>query len=144
MNSIGKTKNIINEHKSFVKYFMISVFVTVIDIFVSWLTEIWVPVIYANSIGIITGFIVQYFMTSKYVYNKKNMKVFLKFFVTFLIGFVLADLIVYIFRVMIFENSDKLIVFMISKGFSIVIPFFVMYFIRKNGLVKKSNVRSLE
>lgn len=35
MNSIGKTKNIINEHKSFVKYFMISVFVTVIDIFVS-------------------------------------------------------------------------------------------------------------
>lgn len=114
--------------------FMISVFVTVIDIFVSWLTEIWVPVIYANSIGIITGFIVQYFMTSKYVYNKKNMKVFLKFFVTFLIGFVLADLIVYIFRVMIFENSDKLIVFMISKGFSIVIPFFVMYFIRKKWI----------
>lgn len=113
---------------------MISVFVTVIDIFVSWLTEIWVPVIYANSIGIITGFIVQYFMTSKYVYNKKNMKVFLKFFVTFLIGFVLADLIVYIFRVMIFENSDKLIVFMISKGFSIVIPFFVMYFIRKKWI----------
>ncbi|CDF12058.1 predicted membrane protein [Mycoplasma sp. CAG:776] len=134
MNSIGKTKNIINEHKSFVKYFMISVFVTVIDIFVSWLTEIWVPVIYANSIGIITGFIVQYFMTSKYVYNKKNMKVFLKFFVTFLIGFVLADLIVYIFRVMIFENSNKLIVFMISKGFSIVIPFFVMYFIRKKWI----------
>ena len=134
MKSINKAKDLVDEHKSFVKYFMISVFVTIIDIIVSWGTEFLVPIIYANSIGVISGFIVQYFMTSKYVYNKKNMKVFLKFFTTFLIGFVLADLIVYIFRVIIFENSEKLIVFMISKGFSIVIPFFVMYFIRKKWI----------
>ena len=130
MKTIEKAKNIVNEHKGFTNYFMISVFVTIIDIIVSWVTEFWVPVLYANSIGVITGFIVQYFMTSKYVYNKKNMKVFIKFFATFLIGFILADLIVYLFRVVIFENSEKLIVFMISKGFSIVIPFSVMYFIR--------------
>ena len=134
MKTIEKAKNIFNEHKGFTNYFMISVFVTIIDIIVSWVTEFWVPVLYANSIGVITGFIVQYFMTSKYVYNKKNMKVFIKFFATFLIGFILADLIVYLFRVVIFENSEKLIVFMISKGFSIVIPFFVMYFIRKKWI----------
>lgn len=134
MKTIEKAKNIVNEHKGFTNYFMISVFVTIIDIIVSWVTEFWVPVLYANSIGVITGFIVQYFMTSKYVYNKKNMKVFIKFFATFLIGFILADLIVYLFRVVIFENSEKLIVFMISKGFSIVIPFFVMYFIRKKWI----------
>ena len=128
MKTIEKAKNIVNEHKGFTNYFMISVFVTIIDIIVSWVTEFWVPVLYANSIGVITGFIVQYFMTSKYVYNKKNMKVFIKFFATFLIGFILADLIVYLFRVVIFENSEKLIVFMISKGFS------VMYFIRKKWI----------
>lgn len=134
MKTIEKAKNLVSEHKGFTNYFMISVFVTIIDIIVSWVTEFWVPVIYANTIGVVTGFVIQYFMTSKYVYNKKDMKVFIKFFATFLIGLALADLIIYLFRVIIFENSEKLIVFMISKGFSIVIPFFVMYFIRKKWI----------
>ncbi len=141
MKSVDKAKKMIGDHQSFVKYFMISVFVTLIDILVSWGTEFIVPVIYANSIGVLTGFIIQYFMTSKYVYNKKNIKVFIKFFITFLIGFVLADLIIYLFRIIIFENSEKLIVFMISKGFSIVIPFFVMYFIRKKWIGQEAKVK---
>ena len=71
-------KKIIIEHKSFIKYLMVSVFVTIIDIITSRIFEYIVPIVYANSIGIITGFIIQYFMTSKYVYNKNNPKVFLQ------------------------------------------------------------------
>lgn len=113
---------------------MISVFVTVIDIITSRLCEFVLPVVYANSFGVITGFIIQYFMTSKYVYNNKNTKVFMKFFVTFLIGFVLADIIVYTCRTFAFNDSNGFWAFVISKGFSIVIPFFVMYFIRKKWI----------
>lgn len=136
-------KKALNEHKSFIKYFLISVFVTLVDIVVSFGSEFLVPLVWANSIGVITGFIIQYFMTSKYVYNKKNIKVFLKFFATFLIGFILADLIIYLFRVIIFKNSTKLIVFIISKGFSIVIPFFVMYFIRKKWIGEQTNEKDV-
>lgn len=131
-------KKIIIEHKSFIKYLMVSVFVTIIDIITSRIFEYIVPIVYANSIGIITGFIIQYFMTSKYVYNKNNPKVFLKFFATFILGFILADIIVYICRVLVFESVNSFIAFAVSKGFSIVIPFFVMYFIRKRWIEDKN------
>jgi len=129
--------NIIKKHEDFIKYLLISGFVTILDIVTSWGCEFLLPILIANSIGIITGFVVQYFMTTKYVYNKKNIKVFLKFFITFIIGFILANLIVYICREFIFDGKNNTLAFLISKGLSIVIPFFVMYYIRKIWITDK-------
>lgn len=131
---IESIKKFLNENKSFVKYLLISGFVTLLDIIVSWSSEFIIPLIYANSVGIMTGFIVQYFMTAKMVYNKNGVNVFFKFFLTFILGFIMANGIVYFCRVLIFDNSKSLIAFIVSKGFSIVIPFFVMYFIRKRWI----------
>ena len=56
MNSIGKTKNIINEHKSFVKYFMISVFVIaavllfVVASFTPWIVGVGLGVVVGSAI----------------------------------------------------------------------------------------------
>ncbi len=137
-------------HKKFIIYFLISCFVTVLDISVSALGEKFiipdiinnstlVPVV-SNAIGVVTGFIVQYFLCSKNVYNKNNMKAFLYFFLTFLVGLILAEGIIYVFRTVIFNNENLTytilsfeisLSFLISKFVSIVIPFFVMYFLRK-------------
>jgi len=130
-------KKLMKENKSFINYLLISVFVTIIDIITSRICEQVIPVIYANSVGIVAGFIIQYLMTTRYVYNKKNIGVFIKFLITFIIGFVLANLIVYVCRIIIFDNSTGFIPFAIGKGTSIVLPFFVMYFIRKKWIEEK-------
>ena len=43
----------------------------------------------------------------------------------------LADLIVYVVRQLIFKGSDGMTAFLTAKGASIVIPFFITYFVRK-------------
>ena len=43
----------------------------------------------------------------------------------------LADLIVYVVREKIFSGNDGMIPFLVAKGASIVIPFFITYFVRK-------------
>ena len=118
-------------HKSFYLYLAISIFVTVLDMTASRISEKFVDIIIANSIGIITGFIIQYFLTSKHVYNSKSIKTFVKFLLTFFFGFILANSIIYICRVLIFGGSENFFAFIVSKGFSIIIPFFIIYFIRK-------------
>lgn len=127
-------------HKQFYRYLVISIFVTIIDIITSRVSELFVDILIANSIGIFIGFFVQYLLTSKYVYNRKKMSTFIKFFVTFLLGFILANGIVYVCRYMIFKESKSIIAFIVSKGLSIVIPFFVMYFIRKSWIKTDNSI----
>lgn len=120
-----------NEHKAFVHYLLISAFVTVVDICVSKASELITGPVIANTMGVVTGFIIQYILVSRKVYNKNNMRTFIIFLLTFLLGLVLANSIVYASRVYIFDNSEGLLAFAVSKGLSIVLPFFVTYFLRK-------------
>lgn len=138
--SSDKFKSLLIEHKNFLAYGIISVAVTVIDVIVSRGSEglfgmvvdsvSAVPVI-ANATGVVTGFIIQYFLTAKFVYNTKSSKSFVVFLATFFMNLLFATAIVFLFRTVIFDNSDSMIVFLISKGASIVLPFFATYFIRK-------------
>jgi len=121
-------------HKAFFLYFFISAFVTLLDMGTSRLCESFLPVLIANSLGIIVGFIVQYILTSRHVYNNKNSTTFLKFLLTFFIGFLLANGIVYLCREWLFSGAEGFSAFIISKGLSIAIPFFVVYFIRKKWI----------
>ena len=134
----------IRAHKAFVMYGLISVFVTVIDVAVTGCAELVlsayvlngsisraVPVI-ANTIGVVTGFIIQYFLTARHVYNVTSAKSFAIFLGTFFMNLFFANGIIYIFRSLIFKNSNDLTVFLISKAASIVLPFFITYFIRKH------------
>lgn len=118
-------------HKSFLLYGIISVFVTLVDVATCRICEIRISSVAANTVGVVTGFIIQYFLTARHVYNKNNIKSFIVFLWTFLIGLIVANTIVYVFRTFIFNGADSNLAFLTSKGFSIVLPFFLMYFLRK-------------
>lgn len=135
---MDKIKQWIRDHKAFVTYFLISVFVTLIDIAVSRICENFVEVVIANTIGVVTGFVIQYFLCSRKVYNGSNIRTAAVFFLTWLLGLGLADLIVYVVRVLILDNKDGFFYYLIGKGASIAIPFFVLYFLRKKLIPAKS------
>jgi len=121
--------------KEFGLYLLFSVFVTFIDMSVSYFAEKIFILVVANTTGIVTGFVIQYVLTSKFVYHKQNKKAFFVFFGTFLFALVLANSIVVFSRTILFEGSEELYPFLISKGLSIAIPFFLNYFLR-NKLMK--------
>lgn len=129
------------QHKTFILYFSISIFVTIIDVIICHLCEFFFSVVTANTIGVIIGFIIQYSLTSRHVYNSKNMRTLIIFFTTFLMGLVLANSIVYFSRQYLFHNSVTFYAFIISKGLSVAIPFFFMYYLRKI-LIKAPNIHS--
>jgi len=124
-------KETIHKHKRFIMYGLISVFVTVIDVIVCRVCERFSPLVVANTIGVVTGFIIQYFLTAKHVYNTRSKKSFLLFLATFLLNLLMANGIVFVLRELVFKGSTELIPFFVSKGASIVFPFFITYYIRK-------------
>lgn len=126
-------------HRSFVIYFLISVFVTLVDIVVTCVSERFVDIVIANTIGVVTGFVIQYFLCTRKIYAGSSVKTAIIFFVTWLFGLGLANLIVYVVRVLIFDNREGIIYFLIGKGASIAIPFFVLYFIRKKLIPAKTD-----
>lgn len=119
------------KRKAFYNYFLISVTVTLADVLVCYLMECFVDKITANTIGVVCGFILQYFLTARHVYHYRNLRSFVLFLLTFAVGLLLANAIVYLSRVYLFQDSESLIAFLVSKGFSIVLPFFAIYFLRK-------------
>lgn len=130
-----KIKNLYQSHKSFYTYFLISVFVTILDIIVSRVSENIVDPVLANTFGVVVGFVVQYFLCTKKVYNNSNIRTLVIFFLTWLLGLGLADIIIWIVRVKIFNNENTTLIFLIAKFFSIAIPFFITYFLRKKLII---------
>jgi len=122
--------------KPFVRYTAISMFVALIDMSVSRLMERFLPLLLANTTGIVTGFLIQFLLTARFVYHKRNQKSFWIFFGTFLLGLLAANAIVWAARTVPFQNSDGFIPFLVSKGLSIVLPFFGNYFLRKKLIEK--------
>ena len=64
----NKINQWIKEHRSFVIYFLISVFVTLVDIVVTRVSERFVDIVIANTIGVVTGFVIQYFLCTRKIY----------------------------------------------------------------------------
>lgn len=135
---VSKIKQWIKTHKAFVTYFLISVFVTVVDIVLSRVCERFVDIIIANTIGVVTGFVIQYILCTRKIYAGSSVRTAVIFFLTWLFGLGLANLIVYVVRVLIFSNREGLIYYLIGKGASIAIPFFILYFIRKKLIPAKN------
>lgn len=121
----------IQQHRAFSNYFLISLSLLFFDVICSRFCENFVGVVEANTISLVLGFIIQYFLCAKKVYHNNDFRTAVIFFLTWLLALGMADSIIYIFRVMIFDNRTEFLYFLIAKGFSIVIPFFFIYFLRK-------------
>ena len=143
MNSIRRltdfAENWLKEHRNFVAYFLICCFVTVLDIVVSLVVEKLLlmacapstAALVGNATGVVAGFIVQYILCTKKVYAGSSWRTLIIFFVTWLIGLAFAELIIYVTRTLIFHDAEGLIYFLIGKFFSIALPFFLTYYLRK-------------
>lgn len=141
-------KSWVKEHRSFAVYFVISCIITLLDVAVSFTVEkcltafaggVRNPALIGNGIGVVCGFIAQYVLCTKKIYAGSNMRTMVIFFLTWLVNIGLAEAIVYLIRTLLFHNADGLFYFLIGKGISIVIPFFVTYFLRKRFIPEKQS-----
>ena len=131
---ISKFNNLIMRFPPIIRYFASSCLVTIIDVVIVWILNIGfnVNLVTANTIGVITGFIIDYFISAQYVFlNAKNKIGFCVYLITFVFGLGFANIIIYICNTMIFNVLSESLNLLFSKGVSIVIPFFFLYFIRK-------------
>lgn len=114
--------------KNLFKYGMCSVFVTIIDVSIVYsLVEYFsYDIIKSNTIGVIAGFLIHYGLSIKNVFDVESDRItFLLYLATFLLGLLFANLIIW------FCYDILQIGFLISKSASVVIPFFLIYRMRR-------------
>lgn len=120
------------KYKDLIRYLINSVLAAALDLVVVWImfNLLGIDIIISNTAGIIVGFLLHYILSTKAVFQTDyGLPGFVVYFCTFLIGLVMADSIIY--YVYHLSNSlNKTLSFLISKGLSIVLPFFIMYFLR--------------
>lgn len=122
------------KYRKLITYGLYSVLVTLIDIGIVWILnkKLHINLVLANTIGVVAGSIIQYFSVIGNVFDQKvEARSFLIFFGTFLIGLFLADLTIYISDMILVNHFSDTGTFILAKGMSIVLPFFIMYGLRK-------------
>lgn len=125
-------KSAYEKHQNLIHYLLNSVIVTVLDLVVVWImfNVLDIDIIISNTTGIIIGFLLHYMLSTKVVFKTDyGLSGFVIYLITFFIGVVMADSIIY-YVYHLSHSLDKTLSFLISKGLSIVLPFFVMYFLR--------------
>ena len=128
---INHVRNIVKKYKKIISYGIISIIITIVDVFVTFVLNQYTTMLIANTVGCICGASIQYILVIKRVFdNKKTVKTTIIFMATFLIGLLMANTIVVIGE-WIFKGVNTILQFSVVKGMSIVIPFFINYFIRK-------------
>ena len=126
--------SIYQKFKSIINYFLFSALSTVVDILIVWIlyNGIELELALSNSIGVIIGFIISFVLSVKVVFSAKfGLSEFLVYFLTFLCGLLLANFLITSSNAVLSPLLPKWIAFALSKGISIVVPFFGMYFARK-------------
>ena len=126
-------KQLFKRFSILIRYGINSIVTTVVDTAIVWiLVKMGISIVAANTTGVIVGFLLGYVLTAAYVFQAAKGKMgFVIYFGTFLIGLVLADYLIWLGNTRLFAVFSESVNFLLSKGLSIVVPFFVMYFLRK-------------
>lgn len=115
-------------------YLLYSVIVTLIDTSIVWILVRFsvIHLVAANTIGVITGFIIHYILASKSVF-KTNYSIvgFTIYLLTFLFGLTFANWLIYMCYNHVFFAYSVDLRILLSKGVSVILPFFALYYIRK-------------
>lgn len=131
-------EGILKSLKKLLYYFSFSCISAVLDFFLATLlyNQFSIHYIIANTFGIIFGFVIHFILSSKKVFKVKiDIKSFATYLLTFLIGLVLANL------VLLISIETLKLNFNISKFLSMALPFFVTYFLRTTayGFIERLN-----
>lgn len=116
-------------------YFIISCLVSIVDLLIALVLFKFANVSYltACNVGIVTGFIIQYAACTKYVFKDRGFVSSIAVYLfTFLFGLMLADVIMSV------SYSMFKLPFLVSKSNSMIVPFFITFFIRKKLLGVKT------
>ena len=141
---MDRIKSFVRHHKSLMIYGLCSIVSMLLDAVIGYLlnTHLGVYVVVANTIGILISSIIHYLLISRFAFNAKyNVHTGAIYIGTFLLGIVLQNLLIYVFYEYITLSLTQFYRFMISKGISIIIPFFALFYLRK-WLYEKAAERS--
>lgn len=141
---INRVVVFVKKNMIFSRYLFVSIVVTIFDVLIVMIMRNWfnTGIVTANTVGVVSGSVLQYFLVSRHVfYMEYGVEGVLVFFGTFLFGLLLADWVIWFSNRVLPYSLDKNVNLLISKGFSIVIPFFILYGIRKYlfDLLKRRN-----
>lgn len=129
-------KNISAAAKRFekiLKYLACSIFTACLETAAGWLFMNRLPygIVAANTAAILIGAVVHYLITLFVVFEKRNnAKSFLVYMISFALGLLLQDGVIWLFYEMILGDAPEFVKYVISKGLSLAVPFFLLYYIR--------------
>ncbi len=115
-------------------YFFYSVIVTLFDTAIVWTLVRFssLTLVAANTTGAVTGFLLHYVLASKSVFKSEyGVAGFILYLATFLFGLGFANWLIVMSYEHVFHTFVLDLRILMSKGVSIAIPFFALYYIRK-------------
>lgn len=115
-------------------YLFFSMLSTIVDVTVVWITFhiMHIDLAVANTIGVVSGFFIGYFLSLKRVFNtRQSLGAFAVYVGTSGIGLILANYLITTAYDFSIAYCPEWFAFLFSKGVSVVFPFFVMYLMRK-------------
>ncbi len=116
------------------KYLACSVFTAVLETMIGWLLVHMAlcGIVAANTAAVLIGVLVHYFLTLLLVFEKRNnAKSFLAYSISFVLGLALQNVIISLFYEKILCGVADFWKYAVSKGMSLIVPFFLLYVIRK-------------
>src|SRR5699024_8018507 len=125
-------KNLLKRYERLIKYGIITIFITLVDIaVVRILSNIGTGLTTSNTVGVLTGSILQYILTIKYAFRKHHTKGTLLVHIgTFLLGLFVANMVINMSYEYLFHIFNESIRFYGSKLLSITSTFFLTYVLR--------------
>lgn len=127
-------KAVLKRYRMILTYFSHSVMSTVLDVVIVWLLlhRLQLDIVWANTCGVVAGFLLGFLLDVKRTFRKDySPGTFAVYFGTFLLGLVLADVLISGTYRAVSGSLPQGLAFLVSKGVSVAVPFFALYFIRK-------------
>lgn len=143
-------KNLVNkimyQYGKIIKYALCSVVTALLEMVIGWLLLhlLTYGIVVANTASIIMGAFAHYFLTMLLVFEKKNnTKSFIVYVTTFVLGLLMQNAIIWAFYEQLLADKTESLRYVVSKVMSLVIPFFLLYYIRNylNQKIKGYNLK---
>ncbi len=99
-------------------------------------------IVVTNTFSVVVSAVVHYLLTLALVFRlKKNYKSAVVYVLTFLLGIVLQNAIIWMFYEHLLENTPLVVRYFTSKVFSLSIPFVFLYYLRSklNSKIGQTN-----
>jgi len=130
-----RVKDVIARHRDFLFYVVISVLAALIDYVVGWffLDTVGAHILLANTFAVFVSAVFHFILTSRLVFHvKTDLPGILVYVITFVVGIVLQNAVIYIFYKYLLSSLDNRLNYLVSKGFSLTLPFLIVFLLRKH------------